>query len=183
MHCSGTLHCRRIGCRGRTEQDGLSFIEHWGGSGAPGCPLSLLSLWVIPQQFSHCWMQLKVDGRTCGSLARSYLGEFLLSTPFGHVVETGYFADWDSRLAEHIFPGDILSRPEVRAVPDLLPSTTSGCADWMAGCIDRSLSDGDLRNTLVAPSAPPSSSSSLAHDAVQEAEKKRRRLMVWPRER
>ena len=70
MHCSGTLHCRRMGCRGRTEQDGLSFIEHWGGSGAPGCPLSLLSLWVIPQQFSHCWMQLKVDGRTCGSLAR-----------------------------------------------------------------------------------------------------------------
>ena len=72
-----------------SEQDGLSFIEHWGGSGAPGCPLSLLSLWVIPQQFSHCWMQLKVDGRTCGSLARSYLGEFLLSTPFGHAVETG----------------------------------------------------------------------------------------------
>ena len=71
----------------------------------------------------------------------------------------------------------------VRAVPDLLPSTTSGCADWMAGCIDRSLSDGDLRNTLVAPSAPPSSSSSLAHDAAQEAEKKRRRLLVWPRER
>ena len=33
-------------------------------------------------------------------------------------------ADWDSRLAEHIFPGDILSRPEVRAVPDLLPSQT-----------------------------------------------------------
>ena len=64
-------------------------------------------------------------------------------------------ADWDSRLAEHVFPGNILSRPEVRAVPALLPSTTSGCADWMAGCIDRSLSDGDLRNTLVAPSAPP----------------------------
>ena len=71
----------------------------------------------------------------------------------------------------------------VRAVPDLLPSITSGCADWMAGCIDRSLSDGDLRNTLVAPSAPPSSSSSLAHDAAQEAETKRRRLLVWPRER
>ena len=46
-----------------------------------------------------------------------------------------------------------------------------------------SLSDGDLRNTLVAPSASPSSSSSLAHDAAPEAEKKRRRLMVWPRER
>ncbi|KAL9970048.1 hypothetical protein ACROYT_G022362 [Oculina patagonica] len=60
-----------------------------------------------------------------------------------------------TRLAEHIFPGDILSRPEVKHVPDLLPCTTSGCADWMAGCIDRSLSDGDLRNTLVAPSAPP----------------------------
>ena len=116
MHCSGTLHCRRMGCRGRTEQDGLSFIEHWGGSGAPGCPLSLLSLWVIPQQFSHCWMQLKVDGRTCGSLARSYLGEFLLSTPFGHAVETGSlspppwfssFADFEQRphgLLELVFP-------------------------------------------------------------------------------
>ena len=43
----------------------------------------------------------------------------------------------------------------VRTVPDLLPSPTSGCADWMAGCIDRSLSEGDLRSTLVTPSAPP----------------------------
>ena len=113
-----------------------------------------------------------------------FVGPTLLGTPGSPEADGPWVdADWDSRLAEHIFPGDILSRPEVRAVPDLLPSTTSGCADWMAGCIDRSLSDGDLRNTLVAPSAPPSSSSSLAHDAVQEAEKKRRRLMVWPRER
>ena len=114
-----------------------------------------------------------------------FVGPTLLGTPGSPEADGPCVdADWDSRLAELIFPGDILSRPEVRAVPDLLPSTTSGCADWMAGCIDRSLSDGDLRNTLVAPSAPPSSSSSsLAHDAVQEAEKKRRRLMVWPSER
>ena len=113
-----------------------------------------------------------------------FVGPTLLGTPGSPEADGPCVdADWDSRLAELIFPGDILSRPEVRAVPDLLPSTTSGCADWMAGCIDRSLSDGDLRSTLVAPSAPPSSSSSLAHDAVQEAEKKRRRLMVWPSER
>ena len=69
----------------------------------------------------------------------------------------------------------------VRTVPDLLPSTTSGCADWMAGCIDRSLSDGDLRNTLVTPSAPPLPPRLWLTMQLRRLRRKRR-LLVWPRE-
>ena len=142
-----------------------------------GCFLFCLPLFFV----SAWWNRGIADEVTMASFCKAVTGTAVMARSANE--EKKKDADWDSRLAELNFPGDILSRPEVRAVPDLLPSTTSGCADWMAGCIDRSLSDGDLRNTLVAPSAPPSSSSSLAHDAVQEAEKKRRRLMVWPSER
>ena len=48
-----------------------------------------------------------------------FVGPTLLGTPGSPEADgPGVDADWDSRLAEHVFPGDILSRPEVRAVPD-----------------------------------------------------------------